>query len=216
MKGLYRLEWKYGKYAIPNLMLIVVIGMFTVYVAELMFPQVGLSAFLSFDRDMVFSGQVWRLISFTVLPPASSIWFILLSLYFYYMIGSALERAWGSFKFNVYYFCGILGTILAGLITGYTGNQFLNLSLFFAFAALYPETQILLFFVLPIKIKYLAYVDAAYFLYLFIMGGWSTKAAILAALINFFLFFGKDFFGTVKTKASTWRSRQNFKKSMRK
>ncbi len=88
--------------------------------------------------------------------------FIAFSLYFYYLIGTALEREWGSFWFDVYYFCGAIGTVIAGFITGSATNYYLNMSLFFAFAALYPNFQVLLFFFIPIKIKWLAYVDAAF------------------------------------------------------
>lgn len=215
MKWLNKLEWKYGRFAIPNLMLAIVIGMFTMYVAELMFPQIDLSSYFAFDRNLLFQGQIWRLISFVVLPLRSHLLFILLSLYFYYMIGSALERTWGSFKFNIYYLCGMIGTILGGMITGHAENSYLNLSLFFAFAALFPETEIRLFFLIPIKIKYLAMLDGVFFLYILIIGSGSDRAAILASLINFFLFFGKDFFNSIKLKTSTYKARRNFKNSMR-
>lgn len=216
MKWLYKLEWKYGRFAIPNLMLAIVLGMLTVFLGDLFFPQLGLSSYLYFDRELLLTGQVWRLLSFIVLPPPSTPLFILLALYFYYTIGQTLEHAWGSFKFNVYYLCGILGAILAGMVTGFAENAYLNLSLFLAFAALYPENQIRLFFILPIKIKYLAYLNGAFLLIAFIFGGWSTRAAIIMSLVNFFLFFGGDFISFVKMKTSTMRTRWNFKRSMKK
>lgn len=215
MKWLYKLEWKYGKYAIPNLMLIIVIGMFSVFGADLLFPQAQLSSYLYFNRDLIFQGQVWRILSFMILPPSSSLLFFVFVLYFYYMIGTTLERAWGSFKFNVYYFCGVLGTIVAGLISGYAENSYLNLSLFLAFAALFPQTEVRLFFLIPIKIKYLAYVDAAFLLITLIIGSWSTKASVLASLVNLFIFFGNDFTQFIKLKTSTWSARRKFKNSMR-
>ena len=215
MKLINKLERKIGKFAIPNLMLAIVMGMFIVYIITLTFPQIGLWNYLYFDRKLVFSGEVWRLISFIILPPQSSIIFIILSLYFYYMIGSALENEWGSFKFNVYYLFGIIGTIIAGLITGFAQNSFLNLSLFLAFAVLYPNYEILLFFFIPIKVKYLAYLDAIYFIIILIIGSWDSKAAVLASLINFFLFFGGDFIRYIKEEKSYLKTRRNFKKVMK-
>lgn len=195
---LNRLEYKYGRYAIHNLMLIIIGAMAIVFVADLMLSAVlprgaSLYGMLLFDRAAIFAGQVWRIITFAFLPPSSSIIFIIFSLYFYYLIGTSLEREWGALKFNIYYLIGIIGTIIAGFISGYADNYYLNMSLFFAFAMFYPDFQILLFFVLPIKIKWLAWLDAAMFIYMFIVGSWATRASIIAALLNFFVFFGGDF-----------------------
>ena len=119
---------------------------------------------------MILKGQVWRLVTFIIEPPDTSIIFIIFSLYLYYMIGSSLERTWGSFRFNVYFFMGmILHIIAAFLIYIIWGIDFplntyyLNMSLFLAFAATYPDMQLMLFFIIPIKIKWLAIIDAVYF-----------------------------------------------------
>ena len=192
---LNRLEYKFGKYAISNLMLIVVGAMGIVFIMDLLISAamgISISSQLSFDRGAIFQGQIWRILTFAFLPPNSSLIFILFSLYFYYIIGSALEREWGAFRFNLFYLCGILCTIAAGFITGSATNYFLNMSLFFAFALLYPNFEILLFFFIPLKIKYLAYLDAAYFLYLFIISGISGKLAIAVSLLNLLLFFWSD------------------------
>lgn len=201
MKLLDRWSYKYGRYAIENLMIYIVIGMAIVFASDfLLLPQIGvsLSSLLAFDRAAIFSGQIWRIVTFIFIPPDSSMLFILFSLYFYWLIGGGLESAWGAFKFNIYYLVGILGTIIAGMLTGYATNYYLNMSLFFAFAALYPDFQVLLFFILPIRIKWLALLDALYFLISFIFAGPGGKIALLVAVANFLLFFGGEFISRIK------------------
>lgn len=190
---LKKLDRKFGKHAIEGLMTFIVFGMGLVFIIDLFTNpeyEYRLSSLFIFDRDAIFRGEIWRLISFIILPPNSSTLFILFSLYFYWLIGQGLERQWGAFRFNMYYLFGIIGTILSGLITGYATNSYLNLSLFIAFAILYPNFQVLLFFFIPIPIKYLAMVDGALLLLSFLFGGWSTKLCILFAMLNLVLFFG--------------------------
>lgn len=198
---LSRLERKYGRYGIENLMNTIVIGMGLIYVLDFFFygsMRVSLSSMLAFDRTAILHGQIWRLLTFIFIPPNTSLLFILISLYFYWMLGSLLEQHWGTFRFNVFYLCGMLGTIVSGMITGYATNNFLNLSLFLAFALLYPNFEVLLFMILPIKIKYLAMLDAASLVFLFFTSTWSGKLALIVSLINLLLFFGGDLSRTIK------------------
>ncbi len=198
---LNRLERKYGRYGIENLMNTIVIGMGLIYVLDFFFygsMRVSLSSMLAFDRTAILHGQIWRLLTFIFIPPNTSLLFILISLYFYWMLGSLLEQHWGTFRFNVFYLCGMLGTIVSGMITGYATNNFLNLSLFLAFALLYPNFEVLLFMILPIKIKYLAMLDAASLVFLFFTSTWSGKLALIVSLINLLLFFGGDLSRTIK------------------
>ena len=134
MRWLDRAERKCGRIAIPNLMMLIVAGMFAVFLCDLLMPQLQVSNWIVFDRDLIFQGQVWRVLSFIFLPTSSSVVWIIFSLYFYYLIGSSLEQQWGAFRFNVYYFIGVIATVIGGFITGSAVNTFLNLSLFFAFA----------------------------------------------------------------------------------
>ena len=113
-----RMDRKFGKYAISNLMMYIVASMAVVYALEILMP-VNLTAYLVFSKAAILRGQLWRLVTFLFLPPNSSLLWILFSLYFYWMIGSALENQWGSFRFNMYYLFGMLGTIISGMITGY-------------------------------------------------------------------------------------------------
>lgn len=215
MNWLDKLERKYGRHAIPNLMTTIVAGMALVFVCDLLFPRAQLTSYLYFSPALVMRGQIWRLITFIFIPPNSSILWILFALYFYYFVGSSLENAWGSFRFNIYYLVGMLGSILAGFITGGATNSFLNLSLFFAFAAVYPNMQVLLFFILPIKIKYLAWLDAALYVFAFLGGSLSTKAAIIASLVNVLIFFGPSFLKTVKSNYAYRKQRQTWHEANR-
>lgn len=209
-----RLQWKFGRFAISNLMYYIVAGMAVVFVMDLVvFPASNFSLYnlLAFDRDAVFHGQIWRIISFVLIPPDSSIIFIVFSLYFYWLIGSALENQWGAFKFNVFYFCGAICTMVVGLITGYATNYYLNMTLFLAFAIVYPNFQVLLFFCIPIKVKFLAIVDALVLAVSFYYSGWSGRIALLVAIANIILFFWHDFIDSIKAykRRRQWQKNWN-------
>ena len=211
MNWLDKLERRGRKLAIPGLMKIVVIGMALVFVCNLLFPQANLLYYLAFSPALILQGQVWRVFTFVFLPPDSSLLFIVFALYFYYLIGTSLENAWGSFRFTLYYFIGMLGAIIAGFLTGRATNSYLNLSLFFAFAAVYPDMQVLLFFLIPIKVKWLAIIDAVLFAVQLIFADWATRAAVIASLANFFIFFGPALF----TRLKNYRRREDWRRQMR-
>lgn len=215
-KLLDRLSYKYGRLGIPNLMLYIVIAMAGVFVVELFVPEMPLSMYLFFSRDlMIYSGQWWRIITWIFIPNSSSIFFIIFSLYFYYLIGSALEQQWGTFKFNVYYFMGVILTIIGGFITGFASNTYLYYSMFFAFAVLYPDFEVRLMFILPLKIKWLALIDLVFFIIMLIMniilGAWSEVAAIIVSMLNFVLFFYDDFGKFIKNRIYYAKHRQKYK-----
>jgi hypothetical protein len=110
-----------------------------------------------------------------------------------YWIGSSLEAEWGAFKLNVYYLVGMAGTTLAAVLTGMPqANTFLNYSLLFAFATLFPDYEILLFLILPVRMKWLGWLTFAFVGYQFVEGGWGVKGAIVAALANYLLFFSGE------------------------
>ena len=214
----FDLERKLRRYAISDLMKYIVIGQGIVFALLYIWPTLGyqLYSLLTLTRTGLMRGQIWRLVTFVFVPPSSSPIFILFALYFYYMIGVGLENQWGKVKFNLYYLVGMLGSIIAALITGYADNTFLTLSLFFAYAALYPDEQVLLFMILPIKMKYLALVDAALYLYYFIVGTASTRFTIVLCLLNVALFLGGDIINTIRRESRYWKTRYNFRKAMRK
>ena len=215
MTWLDRLERKLRRFGIPNLMTYIVGGMALVFVADLLLP-VNLYALLSLNMPLVMQGEVWRLITFIFLPPSTSIIWIIFSLYFYWMLGSGLESQWGAFRFTLFYLVGILGSIAAAAISGgYVQNTYLNLSLFLAFAALYPNHQIMLFMFIPVKMKYLAILDLVLYGWMFVTGTWGTRWAILFALANVILFVGGSFVRYIKQDSQYWKTRYHFRKQMR-
>ncbi|MBQ9117037.1 MAG: hypothetical protein IJY04_08425 [Clostridia bacterium] len=189
---LYKVERAVSKIAVENLMLIIIGAMGIVYIATMVYPE--LYQLLYFDRALIFRGQVWRIFTFLFLYDGGNIFYFVLFAYFYWWMGSSLEAYWGKTRFCTYYYIGILTVILSGFIAGYTTATYLNLSMFFAFAMLDPDHELLVFFILPVKIKWLAWLDAAYFILMFLISGWAVKAAIVAAFLNFLLFFYEDFF----------------------
>lgn len=215
-KYLNKLERKMGRLAVPYLMYVVSAVTLAVYLIELLVPSAQLSSWLSLNFAQVMRGQVWRLVTFVFIPQTTNIFWLLIELYFYCFIGNALEREWGTFKLNVFYFFGMVGAIVAAAITGYGYNVYLNLSLFFAFAILYPDEEVLVFFILPVKMKYLAIVDAVFFGIRLIFGSWVERAAVIMSLINVIIFFGPSFFETVKSQMHYGKTRRNFRKQMKK
>ena len=145
MKWFHKLERKLGRYAIRNLMTYIVVLNAVVFALTILVPQSNLYEKFALFPGRVLQGEVWRLITFLFLPPSvsQSLW-IIVTLYFYYMVGSNLENQWGSFRFNLYYLIGVLSTIAASFIgfalTGYgdISTEHLNLSLFLAFAFFSP------------------------------------------------------------------------------
>ncbi len=207
---LNRLEKKLGRYAISNLSLYIIAGYAIGYVMQLLAPSI--SQLLSLNPYYIMHGQVWRLITWMLIPPSGyNILFLIIMLYFYYSIGTTLEQTWGAFRYNVYILSGMLFTIIGAFVLYFVkcamipGDQnayafgliislmistyYVNMSIFLAFAANYPDMQVLLWFIIPIKMKWMAYVYGAILLFGFITGGAETRVAIVASLLNFILFF---------------------------
>ena len=194
-KWLNKLERRYGKYAIPDLMLYVTLTMGLVFLFDLFVSRnpnntFSLVSMLEFDRGLILKGQIWRVITFLVIPNTGSILFAALELYFFWMLGTGLERQWGAFRFNIYFFLGAVGCIIAGFITGNATNVYHYMSIFLAFAIVYPDYEILLFFIIPVKMKWLGIVDGILLTLLFISGNWNVRLFIILSLINLVLFFG--------------------------
>lgn len=196
---LQKLQRKFGKFAIKNLMMYIVTGMAILFIADMALPY-NIAAMFAFNTNLIMQGEFWRVITFIIIPPNAGIIFIIFALYINWFIGSSLEGQWGAFRFNLFYLCGIVGTIIAGMITGFATNFYLNLSLFFAFAMLFPGFQLRLFFVLPIKVKWLALLNLLFFVFEFIINPWPVRIALLVSFINIVLFFGKDYIIIIKNK----------------
>lgn len=200
-------------------MLFIVIGNVIVYLVGLMDTTNTLYTLLYFNPAAFLQGQVWRLITFVLVPTTGGVIWLAVSLYFYYFIGSALEREWGAGRFTIYYLSGMVLTALYAivwyLITGQAIGvtaHYLNLSLFFAFATLWPEQRVLLFFFIPMKMKWLAWVDAALFVYEIVsylaMGVPGLALVPIVAMLNYFVFCGGWLIDMLRPGAVRQRTQQ--------
>ena len=215
MNWLDKVERKMRWFAVPNLMMLLSGLMLAVFLLELALPEEAVSQYLWLDWNAVRAGQLWRVLSFLILPPATSPFFLLFSLYFFCLMGIGLESQWGASNFMLFYTVGALGTIIGSLFTGFATNQYLNLSLFLAFAAIYPNYTVMVFFILPVKVKYLALLDVLLYLYLFFQIGWPERVALLLSLANVLLFFSPDIFRHIRDYFAYRKTRQNFRRNMR-
>lgn len=205
-----RFCYKHPRLSIPGLMRYIVIGNVLVFLLDL-FSSGGAAlgtGLFSFNANAILHGQVWRVITFIFVPYTSqNLFLFLLTLYFYYFIGTALEREWGANKFTIFYFFGVILNILIGFLVGTASMYYVNMSMFFAFATLYPDLQFLLFFIIPVKAKWLAWIDGAYFaiaVVRFLIAGQFLYALIpIVAVLNYLLFFASDIGG----KVSYWKGR---------
>ncbi len=201
-RGVSRFLYNHPNFGIPRLMLYLIIGNALVYLFTMMDRTGMLAWYLCLVPDRLLKGEIWRLVTFVFVPNTRRLIFLVIELYFYYLIGSTLERAWGVGKFTVYYLCGMAITvvygILASLITGrslaLTGS-YLSLSMFFVYATLWPDNQVLLFFFIPVKVKWLAWFEAAIFLLTMITG---RTLLPLVGLANYFLFCGTSLLASLK------------------
>ena len=206
---------------IPNLMLVIAIGNLAVYVLSLIDPSNVVYRYLCFSRSAILQGQVWRLVSyiFTYLLDTRGWSFFLaaVSLFCYYQFGRILESYWGAFRFNLYYLTGVLLTDLAALLLGSGADAgALNLSLFLAVATIAPEAKVLLLFVIPIKMKYMAWVYLGFtavniFTYLQLYSALTFYWLLpVVPLLNYFLFFGSDV-RNILPDALRYRQHKNYR-----
>lgn len=194
---------------IPNLMLFITIGSAVVYLMGL-FGLDQLASLLTFDRALILRGQVWRLITYIFTYDTGYILLTAISLYCYFTLGRAMENAWGTLRFNLFYFTGvILMDAFCMLFGGQANVYYLNLSLFLGYATLYPDARFLLFFFIPIRAWIFALVDLGLTLLdvvnLAVAGYFPYCLFPLVAIGNYFLFFGGD---VVNVLPPAWRRRR--------
>ena len=235
------LRRKLEKYAIPNLTLYLIICYGIGYLMQYLVPA-GYQ-YLMLDPFLVLKGQVWRLVTWILIPPDSSnIFFVLITLYLYYSLGGLLERIWGTYKYNVYLFSGLLFTILGAFVlcgysvlmgpqpTMYTGlyllnngsavyfgqfsTYYINMSIFLACAASIPDVQVLLMFIFPIKVKWLGIVYGIILLVNCIQGGIATWIVVIFSLLNFLVFFLRSK-GKMHLSVGQIKRQQEFHQKMR-
>jgi len=204
---LNRLERLLGRLAIPNISLYLVAG-------QVLFWSVSFLGFFDLERIALLpiavrSGEPWRLFTFLLLPPASSPVFIAFAWYLFWMMGSALEHYWGVFRYNLFIFVGWALTVGVAFLFphNYATNIFLGGSVFLAFAFLNPEFEMLIFFILPVKIKWLALIQWLLYGFVMVTGTWPIRLGVFAAVGNFLLFFS----GEILHRISTGRRQMEFK-----
>lgn len=179
---------------VPNLMLYLSLGSALVYVMSMMAGNYTLYAWLCFDRELILQGQVWRLISYPLTYGiGNQLLLVAISLFCYYSIGRAMENIWGTLKFNLFYFTGIVMMDIYCLIFGGRADvYYLNLSLFLSYATMFPQAQFLLFFIIPVKAWIFALVDLILVVVGLISYPFPINLFSVISLANYFLFFGKD------------------------
>jgi hypothetical protein len=206
--------YKHPGFGIPNLMRYIVIANAVFWLMGAINPV--LMNYLLFNPALILRGQIWRLISFVFIPPSTGV-LAFIAFYFYYWIGSTLEQQWGTGQFTIYFFTGVILTILYGFliyfITGRSvslSSTYIFLSMFFSFAALFPDMQVLFMFIIPVKMKYLALVDAAFFLLSVFTTPFPENLLPVVAVLNFLIFCGGELKNLLPRRQS--KSTINFKR----
>ncbi len=222
---LAKMERKYGKYAISNLTKYILFGYCIGYVLQLLGALFGFGILnvFTFDPYKIMHGQIWRIVTWLIIPPEDLSIFTFIMLFFYYWVGNSLERTWGTFKYNFYFFAGVFFTVvivmifyilciypfgygaekevLGMFISAYVSTYYINLTFFLALAFLYQDIQVMLMFLLPVKMKWLAYFDIAIMLYEVFASlvkntgimRFVLPVVVLASMLNFILFYCNDY-----------------------
>lgn len=184
------LDRKLGRYGIPSLSLVLVLGQLLVY---------GLAQYdptwrdgLNLTTERLLAGEWWRAVTFLFVPPEYSLIVLLFALYLFELMGRSLERFWGTFRYNAYLLVGWLATVASGFVhpAAQVPNEWLLLSVFLAFAWLAPDFEVLLFFFVPLRIKYIALATWVWYGWAIATGSWATNVVLLASICNYLLFFG--------------------------
>lgn len=214
-----RAELKFGHFGIPGLLRYVAALnalSFILYKLDRRYLE-----FLYLDRDAILSGEVWRLVTYLFVPSMGGLifpdWFgMAFYVVFLMWVGDGLEQAWGAFKLTLFYGLGMLGTTIAGFISNYDPSGWvLNCTLLFAFAHFYPDTIIRLMFLIPVKVKWLAWLDAVMILVQFMSGWWAVRISILVALANYFVFFGREHIQDARHRRDVTKRRARFERDIR-
>ncbi|MBR1866652.1 MAG: hypothetical protein IJ801_09110 [Lachnospiraceae bacterium] len=212
MDFMTKLERKYGKYAIPNLTVILIAGFIIGYIIEILNPEA--LELIAMNPAKVMQGQVYRLITWVIMPPGGASILLIITLMFYFSVGRTLEHTWGDFRYTVYIVSGILFTDLGMMLTylvmklaGQAGllevyyeyglygatTYYLCMSMFLAYAFMFPDMQVLLSFIIPVRVKWLGYLDIAYLIFSVLqyglMGYYTGMVTVVMSVLNFILFY---------------------------
>jgi hypothetical protein len=208
MSLLSRLNSKFGRFAIPNLTLLLIVGQVFLYVAQLLTAPQGVDVMekIHMYPAAVLGGEVWRLITFIFTPPSTNPIFAFFFWYLFYLMGTTLETVWGAFRYNVFLLIGYLASVGAAFALyfaqpGFNAPAqivFLQGTVFLAFARLYPDFTLLIMFILPVKIRWLALFTWIMYGWQFLFGDWMSRVMIVASVLNYLLFFGADIWRDMK------------------
>jgi hypothetical protein len=207
MDVISKLEKRFGSWAIPNLA-VYLIAIQAIGVALLMGNYIGWQDLILHGSSVMHRGQWWRLLSFMMIPKTLHPIWLFFAFYIFYLMGNALEQQWGAFRFNLFILCGYLFTVAMAFIDpGAVITNFYFLGcVFLAFATLFPDFELRLFFILPVKVKWLGWLTAGLYIFILISADAGSRLCVIAAFANYALFFGKDFINNLKAA----RRRQAF------
>lgn len=244
VKPMSKFEKKFGKYAIKNISLVLILF----YACGYLINWINRPFFyyLTLNPYAILHGQVWRVVTWLIVPPEGFDFFTLIMLYFYYSIGTTLERTWGTYRYNLYLLLGIVFTVAGAFVMmGYSylfqadviavngaeayfavlatmfSTYYVNMSIFLAFAATFPNMQVLLFFLIPIKVKILGIIYGALLVYQFIVGYGNhfltvaNRFVIAASFLNFIVFFFTSR-SMIHMSPGQVKRRQEFKREVKK
>lgn len=199
MSLLNTLEKKFRRFALPNVTLYLIVGQ--VFVFLLYMGKAIDIASITLIANRVYGGEIWRLVTFLLVPPFTSPVVAFFAWYLFYLMGTALEHHWGMSRYNIYLLVAYVATVAGSLVTpaATASNAFIGGSVLLAFAFLNPGFTLHLFFILPVKIKWLALLTWIGYSFTVIFGSWIDCLLVLTSVINFLLFFGKDILMKVKS-----------------
>ena len=201
------LERRFGKFAIPNLTVILIVGQVLMFVAGRR-DEALLERILLLPQN-VLDGEVYRLLTFLFSPPTGQLIWAFFYWYVWYIMGTALENYWGTFRYNVFLLIGYTATIVVSFLTPdtFTTNQFVQGTVFLAFAYLNPNFELRVFFILPIRIVWLAMLTWVYYGFSIVLGSWAERCQVIASVLNFVIFFGPDVVRTLKGRQNRMLSK---------
>lgn len=202
------MERKLGWLAIPNLTIYVIIGQVLAYALSNEYwghPEIRNT--MTLVPGKILEGEIWRLLSFVFIPPNRSPIFLFIGWYVFYFIGSSLEGAWGAFKYSVYLLAGLLAMVMGAFVVAILfgvpnipiSNELMGASIFLAFACLFPDFEMRIYFILPVKVKWLGYIFGGFLFLQLLANPLSGKILLFASMLNLFLFFGNDWINRVKS-----------------
>ena len=195
---LNKLERRLEPFAISNITLYIVIAQTFVLLTVLM-GAIDPNRLILVPA-WVQGGEIWRLLTFVAIPPGFGI-LAAFGLYLFYLYGNALEQYFGVVRYNLFLLVGYVLTVAFAFVSpgSMATNLYLGGAVFLAFAFLNPDFTLHLFFILPVKIKWLALITWVFYGFTFVVGGASERLGVLGATVNFLLFFGKDIVQRIKS-----------------